>query len=275
MPAARDRYDPNNPLKGASECPHCGSHAVTSSHDEHRFVCGVCGGPRVRIDAKGVELSGGEARPLAQAQAGRKSRFWWRLFGTLGGLVGAFGVLTTALMVLLFEPGVIGAGLGFAAALPFLLLAFTAIAKSRARTQDIQRAIDQAWKSAARDVVLASPDGITARQLSQQLPVPEQAAETILAELSVDDMLQSRVTDDGKLQFSASTAARIEVDTQAAKGRAQLTQAERHALGTAKTQYGDAEDELEERFEALEEAMAAEEQAAAEAAATSKAKASK
>ncbi|MBW2452858.1 MAG: zinc ribbon domain-containing protein [Deltaproteobacteria bacterium] len=267
MPAARDRYDPSDPLKGATECPHCGSHAVTLRHDEHRYVCGVCGGPRVRIDTQGVELSGGEAAPLELAQAGRKSRFWWRLWGVFGGLVGAFGLLATTLMVLLFEPGLIGAGLGLAAALPFLLLAFTALGKSKARTEDIQRAIDGAWTSAARDIVLASPDGLTARQLSKQLPVSEQAAETILAELSVDDMLQSRVTDDGKLQFSATAAARIEIDAQAAEGGAPLSAAERQTLGTANTVLDAREVALKARFEALEEAVAEEEQAAAEAAA--------
>jgi len=272
MSPARDRYDPSDPLKGASECPHCGSHAVTLRHDEHRYVCGVCGGPRIHIDAEDVELSGDEFEPLQRAQAARKSRFWWRLWGVFGGLVGSFGLLTTAIMALLFEPGVIGAGLGIAAALPFLLLAFTALGKNKTRTEDIQRAVDAAWKSAARDLVLASPEGLTAKQLSKKLPLSVQAAETLLAELSVDDMLQSRVTDDGKLQFSASAAARIQIDAEAGAAGAKLTSAERHQMGKAKTLVDAGDDELEERFEALEEAFAAEQQAAAEAAAAKKTK---
>jgi hypothetical protein len=263
MVSRRQRYDPSDPLKDASECPHCGAHAVVLSHDEHRYVCGVCGGPRIRIEAAGVELSGGESAPLEKAQGSRKSRFLWRLGGVFGGLVGAFGLMTTALMALLFEPGLVGAGLGIAASLPFLLLAFTALGKSRARTEDIKRALDQAWKSAARDIVLASPDGLTAKQLSEKLPVSESAAETILAELSVDDMLYSRITDEGRLQFSATPATRLRVDEAAAQGSDKASEVQH--LGSAKTQLADPEAELVERFEALEDAMAAEEQADAEA----------
>ncbi len=257
-------------MKGASECPHCGAFGVVLNDDELRYVCGVCGGPRISIDAADVELSGHESEPLAKAQAGRKHRFLWRMGGVFGGLVGAFGLVTTAVMALLFEPGLIGAGLGIAAALPFLLLAFTAVGKSRARSEDIKRSLDQAWKSAARDIVLATPDGLTAKQLSEKLPVAENAAETILAELSVDDMLQSRITDEGRLRFTATPAARMRVEEAAAQSSKSADVAR---LGAAKTQLADpqaalqadGEDELEERFEALEEAMAAEQQAAAEA----------
>ncbi len=182
MVSRRQRYDPNDPLKGASECPHCGAHAVVMSHDEHRYVCGVCGGPRIRIEADGVELSGGESEPLTKAQTARKHRFLWRLAGAFGGLAGAFGLVTTALMALLFEPGLVGAGLSIAASLPFLLLAFTALGKSRARTEDIKRSLDQARKSAARDIVLASPDGLTAKQLREKLPISEHSAEPLLAQ---------------------------------------------------------------------------------------------
>ena len=85
----------------------------------------------------------------------------------------------------------------------------------------------------------------------------------ILAELSVDDMLHSRITDGGRLQFSATPATRMRVDEAAAQGNAKASEGQR--LGSAKTQLADPEAELVERFEALEEAMAAEEQADAEA----------
>ena len=78
-------YDPANPLSDASACPHCGAFARILKNDELRFVCGVCGAPRIPAP----DLSGRELEPLKAAQEARRARFLWRFAGMFGGAVTA------------------------------------------------------------------------------------------------------------------------------------------------------------------------------------------
>jgi hypothetical protein len=245
-------YDPNDPLKGASTCPQCGGHAKAVPHDEYRFVCDLCGAPRIEASVPGIELSGDERDNLAKAQKQIVARRFWRLGGLMGALAGATGLFFTLLLQLLFSPASILWGvMGVAMSLPFVLLALAAIGKSKSLTGSIDREIDEAWRTAARDVVIQR-GSVTAEQLAEILPMNQADAEQVAAELSVDGMLRSRITDDGELRLSPSTSVRIDAG----------------AHPTAQTIHS--EDPLEQRFEALEEALAAEEAAQAEAQATNK-----
>ena len=237
----RDDYDPNDPLKGATTCPHCGGYAKISPHPELRFVCNICGAPRIEIDAEGYTLSGREKKHLLAARAAQKGRLGWRLGGFLGGATAAAGLALTALVQLIFSPGLWWAGLGITLALPFILLAITAVRKSRAKGETLDEELDEAWKSAARDVIASTDGSLTAERLTEILPLSQADAEELSAELAVDEMVHSRVTDDGHLALSSSTKVRIDEG----------------ARPDARTLHGD--DPLEARFEALEEALAAEE----------------
>jgi len=246
MSPPQPAYDPSSPLKGASECPHCEAFSVVVAHTEHRFVCGVCGAPRVKLATSGYQLSGRERAPLERAQAARRQRFFWRVAGAFGGLVGAAGLAITSLLALIFSAGW-STGLGVAAALPFLLLAGVAFAKSRARGGEIRAALDQAWAAAARDVVLAAPHGVTAQHIREALGLSEEVTSQVLAQLEVDNVVRSRVSEQGALVYSAVGGPQLRIDPGAASG--------------APTQIADT-GKLEDRFAALDEALATEQQAA-------------
>jgi hypothetical protein len=233
-------YDPNNPLEGASECPHCGGVAKAVPHDEYRYVCNLCGAPRIEAAVEGIELSGDEHDNLNNARDAIRQRNWWRFGGVLGGLAGSFGLLVTLIFQLLFSPeSALWSATGVVMSLPFILLAFVALARSKSKTEEIDREIDEAWRTAARDVVMQS-ESITAQQLTEILPMNQADAEQVAAELSVDDLLHSRITDDGKLRLEPVASVRIDAG----------------ATPGGKTIVSD--DSLEQRFEALEEAMATE-----------------
>jgi hypothetical protein len=253
-------YDPASPLAGASRCPHCGAHARVLESDELRVVCGVCGAPRVVASDPGVTLSGREVGPLESAESARRKRFLWKLAAVFAGAIGGAGVLATMLLALLF--GLAGTAFGAAAALPFIVVALVALGQARGKSAELTRAVGEAWKSAARDVVMQSKQGVTSEQLAAALAVSPAGAETLLTELAVEDAFRSEVTDDGRLIVAPGAALSLRIDTD--------------AQGAGKTVVGetlvaDSADPLEARFAELEESLAAEEQAAAEAAAAEQA----
>lgn len=233
-PFGRDLAD--NPLAGASKCPHCGGLAKTSPHPELGAICNICGAPRIGVK-KGLELSGREKAPLEAARNAMRTRTLWRVATLFGSVVAAFGLAVAALVAVVASLS--SAFGGVAMVLPWVILALVARQKAKGETKNLTHALDEAWKSAARDVVVQS-DGVTASGIGEALGLEESKAEELLAELSVDDGLRSRVTDDGRLVLAPSTMVRIDAE----------------ATGAGKTISADP---LEERFAALEEAMAAEE----------------
>lgn len=236
-------YDASNPLAGAVRCRHCGGVAKTRSDEELRQVCNICGSPSMEV-GDDVQLSGAEDQHLKAARASQKSRFLWRLAGVFGTLAGGFGVLATGLVAAIFSVGVAGAGVGLVMAAPFLLLAAVGFSKAGSKTDAIQESLDKAWTSAARDIVLAHPGGITVAALGKMLKLDSQQTEAVGGKLTADSSLSARITAGGELSLSA-IAVGPRIDTTAGSSKS----------GSL----------LEKRFEELEEQLASEEAAAAAA----------
>ncbi|MBW2527405.1 MAG: hypothetical protein JRI23_24700 [Deltaproteobacteria bacterium] len=197
-----------SPQEGAPKCPHCGGIAGTSEDSEVVLKCKACGAPRVVIDGPGIELSGAEQEHLEAAKKARTGRLGWWIGSVIAALAAAGTLSATALVALLLGVSFIAAGVGIALTLPFLLLALAGFRKAGARTQDVNRAVDAAWVSAAKDVVEQSKEPVTAEQLSKMLPMSQERSEQLLARLAVDDMLSSDITAEGRL--SLAPALRIE-----------------------------------------------------------------
>src|SRR5690606_39063157 len=99
-------------------------------------------------------------------------------------------------------------GLGFA--LPWLVLTILASQRAASQTKDVQRALDEAWRTAARDLVIASKNGITAADLAERMGLDQTAAENLVAEVSIDDAVRSRMTDDGRIIVAPVEGLRID-----------------------------------------------------------------
>ena len=194
------------PRAGAPTCPHCGSVADVAPEPEVRLACKTCGAPRVVVDLPGFQSSGAEIGPLRQAEAARRSRRWWRIGGAFGGLASGGVLLLSLLIQLIFGLSLVGTVATLVVALPFLLLAVASIARSSARSAEVKQAIEQAWLAAAKDVATHSKQTVSAATLTKALRLSEAQSENLLAELAVDDMVSSQVTEEGGLAF-ASTAA--------------------------------------------------------------------
>ena len=167
-------------------CPCCRAQAGASPHAELRYVCDVCGGPRVpRLD-RSIAYSGREAALLRKADAARKARAGWRAAAIAGGLLLPFVLLIFAALLTVFGAGagLVLAGLVVSAPIG----AFTAMAASRAgaRAREIPPALDGAWLSAATDVARQVRGGLTVPALVERLGIEEPQAEELMALLDVD-----------------------------------------------------------------------------------------
>jgi hypothetical protein len=170
-------------------CPHCRAQAGISPDREFRWVCDVCGGPRVpRLDAS-IDYGGRDAVALRKADAARKGRAGWRAAAIASGLALPVVLLFVGALLLLF-------GLSFALAFVALVAiapvaAFLAFAVGRAgkRSGEIGPAIDAAWLAAATAIARQSPGPVTAASLSQKLGVEEPQAEELMALLDVNEAM--------------------------------------------------------------------------------------
>jgi hypothetical protein len=170
-------------------CPHCRAEAGASPDAELRYVCDVCGGPRVpRLD-KSITYSGREIPLLRKADAARKGRAGWRAAAAAGGLLLPFMLLVFGALIAIF-------GASFGLVLTALVLtapvgAFLATALSRAgaRGREIGPALDAAWLAVAGDVARQTKGALAAPALAQRLGIEEAQAEELIALLDVNEMV--------------------------------------------------------------------------------------
>ena len=88
--------DPGKLLEGATTCPHCGGVARSSPHAELRYICDICGAPR--IDLRDPRLLSGREKPhLTAAKTALRQRAIWRVAGVFGGIASAFGLDPSAI----------------------------------------------------------------------------------------------------------------------------------------------------------------------------------
>lgn len=197
-------------------CPLCGAVTGISPNDEMRYVCDVCGGPRVPLDRKGVKRGSAGDKALKRANAARMSRAKNRAGAVVAGL-GLAGVLgLIALYAVLGAIGVVSPGLGFVMASlltagPLAALVAALVARSKAAGKVIGPALDEAWLAVATDVAEQSREPMTARLLAEALRIEEPQAEELVALLEANDVVRG----DGKLRLESRMRFEEPTDTRA------------------------------------------------------------
>ena len=196
-----------------NRCPHCGAIARVEpqgSGANVRWVCGVCGGPRM---PHGL---GGEAAtsPLREARASevrsKKAR----------ASVWAFALMATffTLIALAAWPAALAWKLFFLAfAVTPAVLAMRARTRSLTAKADAAEALDRAWLAAAEDVARSAKSGVTVAELASRLKIDAAHAEALLTQLAVHDRTRIDVDDDAEIRYSIggtepSGAGRVRVD---------------------------------------------------------------
>jgi hypothetical protein len=195
-------------------CPHCRAQAGASPDRELRWVCDVCGGPRVpRLD-RSVTYSGREIPLLRKADAARKARAGWRAGAIATGLLLPFELLVFAALLMIFGMSFALVATAFVLTAPVAGFLAYAINRAAARGHEIAPAIDAAWLAVATDFAQQSGGAITVASLSQRLGIEEPQAEELMALLDVNEAIGQ----------APRPRARINVDPPSAALAAQPTQ---------------------------------------------------
>jgi hypothetical protein len=223
------RCDRCGAAQSDTTCPHCRATAGASPDAELRYVCDVCGGPRIPLGAGGRRRSGSENAPLKVAEEARKSRAKWRAGAALAGVMLPAALILSAVIGLITSAGV-GLVIALLTASPLAAGMFFSLSKAKEKGRAIQPALDAAWMTAATEIAAQSPRALTPRELASSLGVDEAKAEELLA---MADM-QSALGGGGqgpRADAMASFDQRLRVATEKAgsTGSAASAEAEREA----------------------------------------------
>ena len=224
-------------------CPHCGAMAGASPHVELRWVCDVCGAPRIPVLDPSIKSTGREIAPLKRAETARRGRSAARAM-----LVGSSLLLSVA--TLLFASVSIAFGAHLVVALTSILvtLSLTSLVvwsalRARARGREIEPALDAAWVAIATDVAQQLKRPITSRELAAKLQIEESLAEQLLALLDVNDIVKGELTEQGDLAFGSKLRVDAPPPTEPipdlAAEQAAAEEATAESLPTAKTMVAD------------------------------------
>lgn len=183
-----------------NRCPHCGSVARVEKRGTGAnvtWVCGVCGGPRMRGGLGGDKA----AAPLKEAKLLRGRAIRSRAASIVLGLMAAF----TTLVALAAWPAALAAKIIlFAFALTPAVLAMRARSKAGAATTKADEAMDKAWLAAAEDVARRAKKGVTAAELAKRLEIDSAKAEELLTQLAVNDRTRIDVDDEAEVRYSVA-----------------------------------------------------------------------
>ncbi len=194
----------------AFRCPHCRAITDIEFTGNGRQRCKACGGPRLVIQDGKVALSGDEREALRRARSHLMPAQLWRFGGWALLGAGALSLVIALLFAIFASPGVLVGTLGLAlGALP-LLAGLGALRRASGGARELERAWHDAELSAAKDLAHAAGAELTAASLARALGIDEMRAELVLAELSLEDVIQRRVTDTGDLAYSSPPRVRVE-----------------------------------------------------------------
>jgi len=186
-------------LDALGKCEHCGAvfgesyrcplcHALSDieANQALTWSCRTCGGPRIPPSAGPSPESEVDSLRSARREQLRAGAFRAGSGFALGA--GLLALLVTNVVLLATTPPPLAKAFALFASVVPLLLSFLAFSRAKAHQRGLDRALEQAWLSAASRVV-ARDGRMTARELAATLKLDEARAELLLAELSVQDFV--------------------------------------------------------------------------------------
>lgn len=205
-------------------CPHCGAVADVDKGTRLRFLCRVCGGPR--IPNEGSQPRGNDENVhLVTARQARHAMLVWRLTAAVVASFGLLGLVVALLLLSVFTlPKALIALLIVAVSVP-LVVAFWAWRRAIARKTQVSDALDAAWAAAvsatlAQVAAQGAGGELSAAELGRRLRIDEGLADQLLTRLGVADRVRLRVTEAGELLYSTQAMSGVELEGHLAEQRA-------------------------------------------------------
>ncbi|HWL86470.1 MAG TPA: hypothetical protein VNO21_11745 [Polyangiaceae bacterium] len=220
-------------------CPHCGTKARLEEHSEFRWICGVCGGPRVPVEDEAAH-SDREREELVRANGAKKMAFAYRAAGIALSLMGALlAALGGALAIV--SAGVALALMAVAAVA--LVTGIVYVRRANRKHDEAKRATFEAWESVAEALLVARGREVTAQQIAKEMHTSTADVERMMSFLSVDDRVRI-VVKDTDLVYAASnvatnTMALEDTETANVEAERQMLESEEHDADAADTAGAD------------------------------------
>lgn len=158
----------------STRCPACGAFAQTVPHPDHRWVCAVCGAPRVVMPDKEAvpEESAVALREAADAQRGAAIQ---RLVSFATGIPAAMALL---LAIALAPASFIAAGVIIGAGIVLAFLASRASRKAATERKRLRSAVERAYEAAIESL---AGKNLTNAQIAAGLRIAEADVEAARA----------------------------------------------------------------------------------------------
>lgn len=199
-----------------NRCPICGAFARVDRDETFRFVCGVCGSPR--IATKAVPLPQESLLALRHAAQAKRSAFAWRVAAWGLGIPAA---LSLALAAVLAPASLLASGVLIACGVVMAIFATRSSRMAATGRKKLRSSVDQAWEAAALAVLDQRGKETTAVDLAKALEISEADAEAMLASLSARSRVNVRVEDkSAELVYESEARPEAEAEAQAAEEEA-------------------------------------------------------
>lgn len=182
----------------AYRCPLCQALSDVEESSVLYYRCRACGGPRVPPSAGPPSAT--ETAQLKQARSEQLRAGAFRAGASFALASGLLSLLVTNVVLIATSPPPLAKVFALFASVVPLVLAFVAFRRARAHQKQLERALQQAWVSAAGQAVARAGGDVTASSLAQMLRIDEARAELLLAELSVQDLVEPRVQAGAKVR---------------------------------------------------------------------------
>jgi hypothetical protein len=182
-------------------CPHCHAIADVRPSPSVRWICAVCGRPRIPIELPDVVLGPRQAEALVRAGTEAAAASVWRVAAIVVAAFGAFALVLMLLVLGLVRPGVVPVVLALSAnGIPFVF-AVLAIRRSAVLSREAPRSLQAAWSAAAIDVLRHVGGTIDAKELARTTRITEEDANHVLARLSAEGAADGTVSDESDLRY--------------------------------------------------------------------------
>jgi len=212
--------DPLNPGADLSKvygestrCPACGAFAQTEPHPEHRWVCAVCGAPRVVMPDKEAvpEETAVALREAANAQRGAAMQ---RLISFGTGIPAAMALL---LAIALAPASFIASGVIIATGIVLAFLASRASRKASTERKRLRSAVERGYEAAIESL---AGKNLTNAQIAAGLRIAEADVEAARAVQGVVRVaIPARIAEAEKLEAEEAPETETETDEASADAR--------------------------------------------------------
>jgi hypothetical protein len=190
-----------------NRCPICGAFAETVPHQELRWVCGVCGAPRVDLhNAPNEKLPEESAVAMREAAGAQRAAAVQRLTTWATGIPAAFTLLRA---IALAPASFLASGVLVGMGVLFAILSARASRRGETERKRLRGAVERAWEAA---IASLADKNKTAPEIGAMLRIAEADVETALVTRGVQVRVapETRVAAEEPTQEEATQQAEQE-----------------------------------------------------------------